>query len=160
MVASALLMAAPAHAHQLVQLEARDATPQRGPLLVDGTVSFAVRADVRSGESRGFRFRLATGDRLALQLLIYDEAPENVLAARELPKVTVTDPRGRRTVLSIRERTEFYEPYSGRAYLYLGRLERESVPGTYSVTVSGRSSTMVNATVAVGYREVQGEVIR
>lgn len=159
-VTSVMLMTAPARAHQLVQLEASDTTPQAGPLLVDGTVSFAVRADVTSGESQGFRFGLARGERLAVQLLIFDEAPENALPARELPKVTVTDPRGRRTLLRIRERTEFFEPYSARAYLYLSRLEREAVPGTYSVTVSGRSSTVVNATVAVGYREVRGEVIR
>jgi hypothetical protein len=159
-VMSFLLLAPPANAHQLVQLDSGDTTAKAGPLLVDGTVSFAVRADVKAGETQGFRFRLAEGDRLALQLLIYDEAPENSLAASQLPKVTVVDPRGRRTVLRIRERTEFFEPYSAQAYLYLSRVEREAVPGTYSVTVSGRSSQVVNATVAVGYREVPGEVIR
>lgn len=153
-------LAVPAQAHQPVELVASDSTPARGPLLPDGTVSYAVRAPVSTGDARGFRLRLKQGDRLAVQLLIVDEPPANALANASLPSVTVTDPKGRRIVLPIRERTEFFEPYSGRTYLYLSRVERAAVPGEYSVMVRGRSATPVEATIGVGYREVPGRVTR
>lgn len=154
-----LSLAAPVHAHQPVLLGSDDATPRSGPLLPDGTVSYAVRAEVEQGQERGFRFGLRQGDRLAMQLLIFDEPPANDLAPSALPQVTIIDPRGRRSVVQINERTEFYEPYSKQSYLFLSRIERSAVPGTYRVIVRGRSATPVDATVAVGYREVPGRVI-
>ena len=145
-------------AHQAVNLDDRDSTPARGPLLVDGTVSFAVNASVARGDRRGFRFDLDEGDTLAVQLLIRDEAPGNELRASKLPRVTITDPSGRKTRMIIDERTEFYEPYGGNTYFYLSRVEDEAIPGRYRVRVSGRSERAVQAVVAVGYREVPGEV--
>lgn len=156
----AIALAVPAQAHQPVDLGPTDSTPARGPLLPDGTVSYAVRATVATGEQRGLRFRLEQGDRLAVQLLILDEPPANALAASQLPRVTVIDPRGRRIGLPVRERTEFFEPYSGRTYLYLSRVDQAAAPGVYSVVVRGRSTTPVDAMIAVGYREVPGEVVR
>ena len=152
--------AAPAQAHQPVDLGPSDSAPARGPLLPDGTVSYAVRAAVTEGDQRAFRFRLKQGDRLAMQVLIFDEPPANALDAYALPAVTVIDPRGRRIAMPVRERTEFFEPYSGRTYLFLSRVERAAVPGEYSVVVRGRSDELVDTTVAVGYREVPGRVIR
>jgi hypothetical protein len=107
----ALTLAAPASAHQPVELGPSDSTPAKGPLLVDGTVSFAVYTDVRRGDRRGFRFRLEEGDRMAVQLLILDEPPSNKVRSSRLPRVTITDPQGRKTRMVINERTEFYEPY-------------------------------------------------
>lgn len=158
-VLATALLAAPAHAHQSVILGPDDATPASGPFLPDGTVSYAVRAEVAQGQERGFRFGLKQGDRLAMQLLIFDEPPANDLAPGALPQVLIIDPRGRRLVAQINERTEFYEPYSKQSYLFLSRIERSAVPGTYRVIVRGRSATPVDATVAVGYREVPGRVI-
>lgn len=152
--------AAPASAHQPVILGPEDTTPASGPLLPDGTVSYAVRADVSKGQERGFRFALKRGDRLGVQLLIFDEAPANRLSAAALPRVTLIDPKGRRTVLAINERTEFFEPYSKTTYLFLSRVERAGVPGTYRVIVQGRAAEPVDATIAVGYREVPGQVMR
>lgn len=159
-IALALALAVPAQAHQPVELGPSDTTAARGPMLPDGTVSYAVRAAVKSGEQRGFRFRLKQGDRVAVQLLIFDVPPANALPASQLPSVTVTDPRGRRTRLPARERTEFFEPYTGRTYLYLSRMDQAAVPGEYSILVRGRSSTTVDATIGVGYREVPGQVVR
>lgn len=150
--------AMPASAHQPVELGPSDSTPARGPLLVDGTVSFAVYANVKRGDRRGFRFGLTQGDTFALQLLIIDAPPGNRLSSSQLPRVTVTDPSGRSFRMVINERTEFYEPYGGTDYLYLSRVQQEAVPGEYRVTVSGRSSTQVQTVIAVGYREVRGEV--
>ena len=154
-----LLMAAPASAHQPVNLGPGDASPATGPLLVDGTVSFAVRAKVAKGQERGFRVALKRGDRLAAQLLILDQAPANQLAVAQLPRVTIIDPKGRRTDLTINERTTFFEPYSKTTYLFLSRTERAAVPGTYQMIIQGRAPEPVDATVAVGYREVRGTVI-
>ena len=159
-IAVAVALAAPAYAHQPVDLGSADSSPRRGPLLPDGTVSYAVRASVGAGESRGFRFRLKQGDRLAVQVHILDEPPANALTPSALPSVMVTDPRGRRISLPVRERTEFFEPYSGQTYLYLSRVDQAAVSGEYSVIVRGRSSTRVDSTIAVGYREVPGQVIR
>lgn len=151
--------AAPAMAHQPVLLDDQDSTPSAGPLLVDGTVSFAVYATVQRGQERGFRFRLAKGDRLAMQYLIFDELPANALRPGELPRVTLVNPQGRRSVLAVKERTEFYEPYSKKTYLFLSRVEESGLAGTYEVIVRGRSSAPVPVTIAVGYREVPGTVI-
>lgn len=159
-IAVAWALAAPAHAHQPVDLGSGDSSPRQGPLLPDGTVSYAVRASVGAGDARGFRFRLTQGDRLAVQFLILDEPPANALGPAALPNVTVIDPRGRRIGLPVRERTVFFEPYSGRTYLYLSRVEQAAVPGEYSVIVRGRSATKVDTTIAVGYREVPGRVVR
>ncbi|MDA3022384.1 MAG: hypothetical protein O2943_06960 [Actinomycetota bacterium] len=155
----AVMLAAPAHAHQPVILDEKDSSPAKGPLLVDGTVSFAVYATVARGQERGFRFQLGSGERLALQYLILDEPPANALPQRGLPRVTLIDPKGRRSVLAVTERTKFYEPYSKRTYLYLSRVEQNGLKGTYKVIVRGRSTAPVLATMAVGYREVPGTVV-
>lgn len=155
---SGTLVAAPASAHQPVRLTSADRTPARGPLLVDGTVSFAVYATVRQGTSRAFRVGMRQGQRLEVQLLIPDRAPANRLASARLPLVTVIDPAGRRTPLIIDERTPFYEPYSATAYLYLARLSQGARTGTYQVIVTGRDASKVPVVIGVGYREVPGEV--
>lgn len=160
LVAAAVLALAPvAEAHQPVRLTAEDATPARGPLLVDGTVSFAVYADIAGTDTRGFRMGLRAGQRLEVQLLIVDHPPGARLPASSLPEVVVTDPRGTRTVLRPNERTPFLEPYSGTRYLYLARTSAPAVAGTYAVLVRSRSATPVAAVVAVGYREVPGRVV-
>jgi len=153
-----LMGASPAVAHQPVQLNSGDRTPSRGPLLVDGTVSFAVYASVRKGKTRGFRADLAAGDRLAIQLLIPDRAPANRLSPAQLPRVTVISPDGQRTVMDIDERTPFYEPYSGTSYLYLSRISESAMAGRYRVIITGRSTTKVPVVIGVGYREVPGQV--
>ena len=149
----------PAEAHQPVTLTAANPTPDRGPLLVDGTVSFAVYATVQGADTRGFRFRLRSGQRLEAQVLVVDTAPGNALAPASLPEVVITDPRGRATTLTANERTPFLEPFTGTRYLYLSRLSGTGVGGTYRVLIRSRSAQQVQAVVAVGYREVPGRVL-
>jgi hypothetical protein len=159
-VAVVLAGSSPAQAHQQVRLTAANPTPARGPMLVDGTVSFAVYATVQEKQTRGFRFGLRAGQRLEAQLLVVDTAPGNALAAAALPEVVITDPRGNRTTLRPQERSPFLEPYSGTKYLYLARLSGAGIGGTYRVLVRSRSTQPVEAVVAVGYREVPGRVVR
>lgn len=150
--------AKPAYAHQPVTLTAADTTAARGPLLVDGTVSFAVYATVRSGSSRGFRVGLRAGDRLEIQLLIPDQPPANRLPASQLPMVRVTAPDGTQQRLPITERTPFFEPYTATKYVYLARLTEPASRGIYRVVVTGASPTETPVVIGVGYREVPGEV--
>ena len=148
-----------AQAHQPVVLLVSDTTPAKGPLLVDGTVSFAVRASfTKSGESRGFRAGFKAGDSLAVQFLIVDKSPENKLKTTQMPTLVITSPAGVRSTLKLNERTKFFEPYSQTKYLYLGRINRAAEEGIYSFTLTSRAKSAV--TIAVGEREVTGEVAR
>ena len=111
-----------AHAHQPVVLLDSDKTAAAGPLLVDGTVSFAVRASfTKAGQSRAFRAQFNQGDSLAVQYLIVDKKPESALRTKSMPTLVITDPAGSKVTMKLSERTKFYEPYSKVNYLYLGR---------------------------------------
>lgn len=154
-----LALPAAVQAHQPVALLSSDTTPAKGPLLVDGTISFAVRASFNKvGEIRGFRAGFKAGDALALQYLIMDKSPENKLKSAQLPTLVITSPSGARTTMKLNERTNFFEPYSQTKYLYLGRLKRLAEVGIYSFTLTSRGKASV--TIAVGERETSGEVLR
>jgi len=153
------LSALPAHAHQPVTLLNSDTTAARGPVLDDGTVSFAIRASfTKVGQKKGFRANFVAGDNLEVQYLIVDKRPENRLKNNQLPTLLITSPSGKRTTLTISERTKFYEPYGMTNYLYLSRLSAIAEPGTYSFLVTARAKASI--TVAVGDREVPGTVSR
>jgi hypothetical protein len=149
----------PAHAHQPVMLLGSDSTAARGPLLEDGTVSFAITASfAKAGERKGFRANFKAGDNLEVQYLIIDRRPENKLKNNQLPTLVITSPAGKRTTLSFTERTKFFEPYGKTNYLYLSRLSATAEAGTYSFLMTARTKSAI--TVAVGDREVPGNVIR
>jgi cytochrome b involved in lipid metabolism len=153
------LGSATAHAHQPVVLLDTDTTAAKGPLLLDGTVSFAVRASfTKAGEKKAFRADFKAGDALAVQYLIVDKKPENTLKNTLLPQLVVTSPSGKSLIIKFTERTKFYEPYGKTNYLYLSRYNATSEAGTYSFTLTSRAKSSV--TIAVGEREVPGEVIR
>lgn len=148
-----------ASAHQPVSLGKSDTTAAKGPLLVDGTVSFAVRASfTKAREVRAFRAQLKAGDSLEVQYLIIDKAPENKLKVNQLPTLVITSPTGARQTMKLNERTDFFEPYSKTRYLYLGRLNQPAETGIYNFTITSKARSAV--TLGVGYREVPGDVIR
>jgi len=159
LLGSLLIPVNPANAHQPVVLLNSDTNAAKGPLLVDGTVSFAVRASfTKSGEKRAFRAGFKAGDSVAVQLLIMDKKPENKLKNSALPTVTITAPSGASTTMKISERTKFFEPYSATNYLYLSRYTAPAEAGIYSFTVTAKSKAAV--TIAVGEKEIRGEVLR
>jgi len=148
-----------ASAHQPVVLLTTDTSPAKGPLLVDGTVSFAVRASfTKANEVRAFRAQLAAGDSLAIQYLIVDKKPENKLKNSQLPVVTITSPSGKKMTLKINERAPFFEPYSRTNYFYLSRYSAEAEAGIYAISIKSKAKSAV--TVAIGEKEIQGEVSR
>lgn len=159
LIAASLSIVNPANAHQPVVLLNSDTTAAKGPLLVDGTVSFAVRASfTKSGEKKAFRAGFKAGDSVAVQLLIMDKKPENKLKNSALPTVTITAPSGASTTMKISERTKFFEPFSATNYLYLSRYTAPAEAGIYSFTVTAKSKAAV--TIAVGEKEIRGEVLR
>ena len=149
----------PAAAHQPVLLLNTDTTAAKGPLLVDGTVSFAVRAAfTKRGDKKAFRADFKEGDQLEVQYLIVDKRPESALKTNQLPQLIITAPNGSRTTMKLTERTKFFEPYGGTNYLYLGRLSQPAQVGTYSFMATSRGRAAI--TIAVGDKEIPGEVLR
>ena len=158
-MAFALLGLAPASAHQPVVLLNSDTTPSAGPLLVDGTVSFAVRAAFsKAGQKKAFRAALKEGDQLDVQYLIVDKKPENKLKNSQLPQLVITFPSGKKIVMRFTERTEFYEPWGRTTYFYLGRLSEVGEAGVYNFVATSRAKAEI--TIAVGEKEIPGEVVR
>ena len=149
-----------AHAHQPVVLLESDKTPATGPLLVDGTLSFAVRASfTKAGQKKAFRAQFNKGEALTVQYLILDKKPENAPRNKSLPTLVITDPAGSKVTMKFTERTKFYEPFSGVNYLYLGRYSSEAQSGIYSFVISSKGRAAI--TIGVGEKEgVVGEIIR
>ena len=152
-------MATPASAHQPVFLLPTDTTPNAGPLLVDGTVSFAIRASfTKSGQKQAFRAALKEGDVLEVQYLIIDKKPENLLKNTLLPQLVITSPLGKKFTMKFTERTKFLEEYSRTMYLYLGRYTAPAEAGIYQFVATSRARAAI--TIAVGYQEIPGQVLR
>ena len=158
-IALAFVGSGVAVAHQPVVLLNSDTTAAKGPLLVDGTVSFAVRAAFnKAGEKKAFRAQFQEGDALEVQYLIVDKKPENALKTNQLPSVVITGPGGFRLTMKINERTKFYEPYGRTNYLYLARNSEVAKAGIYNFVITARAKSAI--TVAVGEKEIPGEVVR
>ena len=158
-LALAATMATPASAHQPVFLLPTDTTPNAGPLLVDGTVSFAIRASfTKSGQKQAFRAALKGGDVLEVQYLIIDKKPENLLKNTLLPQLVITSPLGKKFTMKFTERTKFLEEYSRTMYLYLGRYTAPAEAGVYQFVATSRARAAI--TIGVGYQEIPGEVLR
>jgi cytochrome b involved in lipid metabolism len=154
---SVLLLPTTAHAHQPVTLLDTETTAARGPLLVDGTISFAIRAAfTKSNQKKGFRFGLKEGEDLNFEYLIIDKAPENKLKNTQLPQVVITAPNGSKTTLKFNERSKF--SYSGTNYLYLYRSKTPGLSGTYNVDITAKAKAAI--TLVVGEKEIPGDVVR
>ena len=149
-----------ASAHQPVVLLNSDTSAAKGPLLVDGTVSFAIRAAfTKAGQTKAFRAQFKDGDQLDVQYLIVDAKPENALRANALPTLVMTGPQGTKPVtMKLNERTKYFEKYGQTTYLYLGRYSGTAVAGMYNFVITARGRAAI--TVAVGDKEIPGQVVR
>ena len=149
LVVAIIVITSPARAHDPVFLTGDQATPETGPYLPDGTISFAVygRLD-EAGDTRGFQVELAAGDRLVVEVLVPDLAPENALATGDLPVATVTAPDGTSFDLAPERREPFFEPFTQTSYLRLGGESATAQAGVYDVVVTG--SSPARFTVAIG----------
>ena len=150
-----LLPASVAKAHDPIILTSNQSTPADGPLLPDGTISFALYGSLESpADTRGFRVNFIEGDSLYLSILIPDLAPENQLDDASLPFVELTDPSGAKTKLSVSDKVSFAEPFTGTNYVRLTELTTVAISGTYSVVITGNSPSRF--TVSVGQKEMFG----
>ena len=155
LVASSL----PANAHQPVNLSATDSKVSASPILVDGTISFAIYASMTTtSPSRTFRLFLAESENLDIQYLILNQKPENSLTTSQLPVISYLSPSGKSLTLKINERTPFYEPFSKKKYLYLSRISTIGEAGIYTITIRAKRSSSV--VIAVGSREISGDILK
>lgn len=158
-LAFSILPAGSATAHQPVFLLPTDTTPNAGPLLVDGTVSFAIRASfTKSGQKQAFRAAFKEGDSLEVQYLIVDKKPESTMRSTLLPQLVITSPSGKKFTMKFTERNKYLEKYSRTTYLYLGRYSAPAEAGIYQFVATSRARAAI--TIAVGDKEIPGEVLR
>lgn len=152
-----LVDAEPVGAHQPLYLGPAQATPESGPRIEDGTVSFAVYTTLeRGGDTRGLRFTLESGDPLLVELLLPDQEPERALAAPDLPTMTLVSPTGVPTVIESAVGEAFDEPFTNTRYLRLARFESVAEAGTYGLLVTAAAPARV--TIVVGREERSGSV--
>lgn len=147
-----------ASAHQPVNLTAANSSADKGPILVDGKVSFVIRANfTKPNQTQGFRAALKADETLYFEYLIIDKAPENRLAKNKLPVATITDPAGKKTVIKFTERTKFYYPFLNTNFLYLARYDQPAIDGVYKFTLQSKTKAAIQ--VVVGTLETYGEVL-
>ena len=147
-----------ASAHDPIIIDDSQTTPELGPLLLDGTISFALYGAIdAAGDTRGFRVRMEDGDRLQVQMLVPDLAPENELVVDDLPQLTIESPDGQTWTLGADVRVPFDEPFSRTRYLRLLDFSEAAVAGDYRVTVSGAKAARF--TVSVGVIERFGTAV-
>ena len=148
-----------AFAHQPVELGSKNTRADQGPILVDGTTSFALRAEfTKANQERGFRVSLKQGELLNFEYLIIDKAPENKMALNKLPTVTITAPDGAKSIVKYTERTKFYEPYGRTNYLYLARFSSTALEGIYNFSIKSKAKASI--TVSTGSKETFGQVFQ
>jgi len=158
-IAFSLLNSGLATAHQPVELGSKNTRANQGPILVDGTISFALRAEFsKANQERGFRASLKQGELLNFEYLIIDKAPENKMALNKLPTVTITAPDGAKSIIKFTERTKFYEPYGRTNYLYLARFSSTALDGIYNFSIKSKAKASI--TVSTGSKETFGQVFQ
>lgn len=138
-----------AFAHDPVIITDDQTTPEAGPLLPDGTISFALYGVIDApGATRGLRVRFADSQTVNVTLLVPALEPERALADGDLPTLTVHRPDGSTAVLTTNERVRFDESFSGTSYLRLLELGEPAQAGEYDLTVT--SAAPSRFTVSVG----------
>ena len=153
-----VLNLSPAYAHQPINLTAANSSSNKGPIIVDGKVSFVIRANfTKPNQTQGFRAALKADETLYFEYLIIDKAPENKLAKNKLPVATITDPVGKKTVIKFTERTKFYYPFLNTNFLYLARYDQTAIDGVYKFTLQSKTKAAIQ--VVVGSLETYGEVL-
>ncbi len=150
----------PLAAHDPVFLSEEHSSPEVGPLLPNGNISFAMYGRLLSPTAtQGFQAGMKSGDTLNLSLLIPAVFPETSFEVGSLPKVEVVRPDGTAYYLKPTIREMFHEPYTNTRYLRLGDHQETAQQGNYNFVVSAaRPGRYV---VSIGTLEQFGtEVIR
>ena len=127
----------PSEAHDPVFLTRTHRTPEVGPLLPDGTISFAIYGGLSElAATQGFQARLKVGEALNVSLLIPAVPPETTFEVDSLPRVEITRPDGSSFFLAAQFREMFHEPFTNTRYLRLGDHLEVSQEGEYDFLIS------------------------
>ena len=141
-----------AFAHDPIILTDTQTSPDAGPLLPDGTISFALYGTLNSaGDTRGLRVHFDSGDSVDITLLIPDRSPENGLPDALLPTLRIDAPDGTSRILTPTERVRFDESFSNTSYVRYLELGESAQAGEYRLTVTGLGPARF--TLAVGTTE-------
>ena len=153
------LWASVSHAHDPLFLLPDQETPSQGPLLPDGTISFALYGEfLTEGETRGFQANFEDGDLLQLELLIPALDPEQSLQQEQLPFIRLTTPDGSEQTLYPSIRTRFDEPFTNTSYFTLIRERGTAQGGIYDVVIVSRAPARF--TTAIGIKEQFGTPVQ
>ena len=141
-----------AYAHDPLFLTSQQLTPQEGPYLPDGTISFALYGEfTEAGETRGFQANFQEGDYFQLELLIPARTPEEDLPDNQLPYLQIVRPDGSEETLYPNIRSRFDEPFTNTSYYILIKEQATAAEGVYDITIISRQAARF--TVAVGIQE-------
>ena len=150
-----ILSITPGYAHDPIFIENTQLSPAEGPYLPNGNISFALYGRLENGsDSRGFRSKLQSGDKLVLSLLIPNLVPEKLLPLEQLPTLKVERPDKSSIELSPEGKEVFDEPFTGTSYLRLLSLQESAQSGIYQITVNGNQQGRF--TVSIGTIEQFG----
>jgi len=142
-----------AWAHDPIFLSDDQTTPDTGPYMPDGTISWALYGSVlEAGDTRGFEFDLREGDELFVSLLIPNLSPEVDLSDDELPIINLVSPDGSQVTIAPEIRDVFDEPFSNTSYVTLSELRVPGQAGRYRGTVIGAAPSRFS--VAIGETEI------
>lgn len=138
-VASVLALGAgTVSAHDPIILTAEQTTPDDGPLLVDGTISFALYGAVADpGDTRAFRVRYAAGQTFNLSALVPNLDPERGMSVDQYPTITVVTPSGETIDLQPGEVSTFDEPFTKTSYRRYLDWSTTAEAGDYGVIITG-----------------------
>jgi hypothetical protein len=159
-LAFVLLSPSQAWAHTPLELRTSDTTASSGPLITDGTVTFAVKAAfTEKNQTKAFRAAFKKGDRINVKYLIADTKAAKAIKSSDLPTLTITSPSGVVTTMKLSKAKKYFERGTKANYLNLGEFTSAAEAGTYSFNITAkRKSTM---TVSIGEKyKVKGKVTR
>ena len=153
------LWASVSHAHDPLFLSPDQETPSQGPLLPDGTISFALYGEfLAEGETRGFQANFKDGDLFQLELLIPALDPEQSLQQDQLPFLRLITPDGSEQILYPSIRTRFDEPFTNTSYFTLIQERGTAQGGVYDIVIVSRAPARF--TTAIGIKEQFGTPVQ
>gem|GEM_PF-962441 len=142
-----------AWAHDPIFITDDQTTPDTGPFMPDGSISWALYGAVLSdGDTRGFEFDLRDGDELFVSLLIPNLVPETDLADEDLPVIELEAPDGSVTIIEAEIREVFDEPFSQTSYVTLAEHRGPAQAGRYRGLILGNAASRFS--VAIGETEI------
>lgn len=142
-----------AMAHDPIFLTSAQTTPDTGPFMPDGSISWALYGSVlNDGDTRGFEFDLREGDEVFVSLLVPNLSPEVDLGDDELPIIELEAPDGGMTMIVPEIRDVFDERFSRTSYVTLAEYRVPAAPGRYRGLVVGGAAARFS--VAIGETEI------